>query len=271
MNYKYPIGAKECCRCKTLYPATTEYFPRATRTHCGLSPYCYSCWKEIRQTYDSSAARKVWETRNKETNTTINPYEKGGFKYCIDCNQALPVTDFYLEARRIDGLKPNCKECSKARSKKWAKENPDRSKEISKQYIANNPLEYKARQKVAQAKRRTALRQLPSTLTARDWEIALVYFNGCCAVCGRQLKDLFGTHTAAADHWIPVASPDCPGTTPTNIVPLCHGEGGCNNLKYATLPAVWLTRKFGKRKANEILARVEAYFQFVRNNQEQSA
>lgn len=270
MNYKYPIGAKECYRCKTLYPATTEYFSRVTRTHCGLSPYCYSCWKEIRQERDNSVARKAWEARNKQANATINVYERGGFKHCTDCNRALPVTDFYLESRRPDGLKPICKECSKARSRKWAIENPDRSKEISKQRIVNKPLEYKAYQKVAQAKRRTILRQLPSTLTPRDWENALGYFNGCCAVCGRQLNDLFGTHTAAADHWIPVVSPDCPGTIPTNIVPLCHGEGGCNNKKSAKHPALWLTERYGTRKANIILARVQEYFAWVlsQTNQE---
>ena len=101
---------------------------------------------------------------------------------------------------------------------------------------------------------------LPSTLTNEQWQHALNYFKGCCAVCGRPLRDLFGTHFAAQDHWIPESSPNCPGYIATNIVPLCHGLDGCNNKKYNTMPDVWLEREYGKRKAKQIIARIEAYF-----------
>src|SRR5581483_2176482 len=52
-------------------------------------------------------------------------------------------------------------------------------------------------------------RSLPDTFTERDWQRALEYWDYKCAVCGRP-RGLW--HTLAADHWIPLTAPDCPGT-----------------------------------------------------------
>lgn len=110
--------------------------------------------------------------------------------------------------------------------------------------------------------RRARKRALPDDLTLEQWQRAVDYFNGCCAVCGRQLKDMFQTHTSSMDHWIPLTSGGA--TLATNIVPLCHGVGGCNNSKRDRLPEDWLVWKFGKHRAATILARVNAYFASVR-------
>jgi 5-methylcytosine-specific restriction endonuclease McrA len=109
-------------------------------------------------------------------------------------------------------------------------------------------------------KREDRKRNYPHKFTDKDWKHAVTYFNGCCAVCGRQLKDLFGTHTAAMDHWIPISSPNCPGTVPTNIVPLCHGEMGCNNLKSGKDAETWVLETYGKIKGKKILKRINDYF-----------
>jgi hypothetical protein len=116
-------------------------------------------------------------------------------------------------------------------------------------------------------RRRARKLALPDYFTILDWQYALDYFNDCCAACGRQLTDLFGTHKANADHWIPLASPDCPGTVPGNIVPLCGGEGGCNNSKSDKDPEEWLIARFGKRKGKAILQRINAYFDWIRQQE----
>jgi hypothetical protein len=51
------------------------------------------------------------------------------------------------------------------------------------------------------------------------------------------------------------------------MIPLCHGERGCNNLKNARMPAEWLIERFGKRKAKAILDRIEVFFQVVRDKE----
>lgn len=144
------------------------------------------------------------------------------------------------------------------------RKNADVKKAGVRKYQAENPHKRKA----TETRRRARKQNLPDVFTGENWLRALNYFNGCCAVCGRPLRDLFGSHTASADHWIPLASPNCPGTVPTNIVPLCHGEGGCNNTKHASEPTDWLTRAFGKRRAKGILKRIEAYFEWVRKQDE---
>jgi ribosomal protein L37AE/L43A len=108
---------------------------------------------------------------------------------------------------------------------------------------------------------RSRKRSLPNTFTARDWQRALDYWGHCCAVCGRP-RGLW--HTLSQDHWIPLTHPDCPGTTPSNMLPLCCGTDGCNNSKGSKHPRVWLKEKFGTRRATRKWAEIEAYFAFVR-------
>lgn len=145
-----------------------------------------------------------------------------------------------------------------AKKSKWQSENPEKRRNINARYVESG------KQAIVGRRRRARVRNLPYAFTIVHWQRALDYFNGCCAVCGRPLRDLFGSHTAATDHWIPLASPDCPGTIPTNIVPLCHGVGGCNTRKQDKDAYKWLIEVFGKRRAREILNRVESYFAWIR-------
>lgn len=121
--------------------------------------------------------------------------------------------------------------------------------------------EYREWARINVANRNARKRNLPNTLTPTQWQSALDYFHGCCAVCGRQMNDMFGEFTAAMDHWIPLAyeGDDNPGTVAGNIVCLCHGVGGCNNSKNSTMPDVWLRRKYSEHKARQIEQRIETY------------
>lgn len=123
--------------------------------------------------------------------------------------------------------------------------------------------------RINQSKRLARKRNLPDTFTPLDWERCLGYWHGCCAVCGRP-AGLW--HTIAADHWIPLSSPDCPGTVPTNIVPLCHakkdGEGSCNVSKRDRDPAQWLVEYLEAKKAAAKLAEIESYFDWTRQSEE---
>lgn len=115
-------------------------------------------------------------------------------------------------------------------------------------------------------KQRRKIREqsLPNNLSTADWFRAVNYFHNCCAVCDKPFK-LSGANKAAADHWIPLASPDCTGTVTTNIVPLCHGRGGCNNSKKDKMPGIWLVEKYGVLKSGVILQRISDYFEWVRS------
>ncbi len=220
-------------------------------------------------------------------------------KHCSKCGEDKPSTAefFHRNKNLADGFNRWCKVCCSKASKRWYENNRDHVKAMTKAWQQTNrerrnetsrlwreankearreyysayrqtnreklldqrKARYKANPELFRAgkhRRFARKRLLPGTFTAEDWRFAVEYFGGCCAVCRRPVG-LW--HTLAADHWIPLKSPDCPGTVAWNIVPLCHGEGGCNNFKYDRMPADWLVERFGKRKGRVILKRIEAF------------
>lgn len=162
--------------------------------------------------------------------------------------------DSLLERRRTKYAQN--REMERLRTRNWRKNNPDRARQSIQRYAKSE--HGRLMDKARQQNRRARVRDLPSEFTTQDWIACVDYFGGCCAVCGRQ-PGLW--HTLASDHWIPLNSRECPGTVPYNIVPLCHGDGGCNNSKQDRPPSEWLIAKFGKRNGGAILKRIEAYLE----------
>jgi hypothetical protein len=115
-------------------------------------------------------------------------------------------------------------------------------------------------------RRRAHKRGLPGTFSTADRTFMLQYWHFACALCGNQ--EGF-TWTLALDHFIPLSSPACPGSTADNTLPLCHGIGGCNNFKGSNDPHVWLRERFGRRKAASILKKINTYFDVVRQRMTQ--
>jgi len=128
-------------------------------------------------------------------------------------------------------------------------------KERSRRWSQNNPNAVKAKKQRYRARKRS----LPATLTTSEIRYCRTYWDNCCAICGRSAGFW---NSVALDHWIPVTRGG--GTTIGNIIPLCHGVNGCNNSKHNHDPISWLVRKFGQRKANAILKRVNEYFDHVK-------
>lgn len=154
----------------------------------------------------------------------------------------------------------------KARTREYRRRNRDHVRQQSREYYKKHTVQMR----LYSSKRRSQKLNLPYGFSERDWKRCLEYFHHCCAVCGRQSSNLFNEYHLAQDHWIPVSDTriDNPGTVPTNIVPLCHGVEGCNNSKNNKDPIKWLAQEFGKRKAKQILDRIEAYFEWVRTQNE---
>jgi 5-methylcytosine-specific restriction endonuclease McrA len=58
-------------------------------------------------------------------------------KTCVHCNQAKPLSEFYLLA---DGRHHSwCVNCNKSRCKEWHKNNPERARALRKKWAAENP------------------------------------------------------------------------------------------------------------------------------------
>lgn len=220
-------------------------------------------------------------------------------KICNKCKKELPLDKFNQNGGGT--LRPDCKDCRKKYHKKRYASDPEKFKEISKNYRRDHRDHCKARdlahyaihkekrneasrnyqkknrpmrkEKIAEygrkwtknnpermransLRRRTRKKGIPSNFTHKDWLACLNYWHGSCAYCGNQSGFLLETRITA-DHFIPIASIECPGTIPGNMLPAC---GSCNSSKQDSDPVKWLTGKFGSRKANQVLVQIKEYF-----------
>lgn len=226
---------KRCSKCGVEYPSTPEYFKRDRRISCGLCAQCKNCDRVYRQAnkeYISQKRKRHYQKNREHERETNRRYH--------DANRA-EILERQAKYRKTEAFK---------QSKRKHQYRPD---------VYARELE---RQRAYNARKRTK----GEGLTRLEWFRAIEYFNGCCAVCGRQLHDLFGEHTVSADHWIPFSKGG--SSNADNMVPLCHGIDGCNNSKKDNMPHRWLVRKFGKRKAAEIEVRINAYFEWVKEQTE---
>lgn len=235
------VPVKVCSKCGEVKPATAEYFCLRDGR---LFAQCLACRSE----YD-----KAYWASNRE-------------RRLVQKKEHYEANKEQVKAKRKEWCAANPDKV-KAANKAWYRSNKERAADNNRQWVsANRDKKNEISYRWKRANRLTAQtatqrhiarkRNLPNTFTADDWQFALDHFHGCCAACGRP-AGLW--HHLAMDHWIPIASPDCPGTVPWNIVPLCGGSGGCNNSKSSKPPADWLIEKFGKRKGRAILKRIEAF------------
>jgi len=271
-----PVNYTTCTKCGEELAATADNFYRLKTGKYGLRPECKKCIAEYNKRYHEAnreaivKSNKQWREANREYGKLYRKDNREPIaervKLWREANRE-PLAERqkrYREANREPIAERNKqyyeanREPLAERGKQYREANREKEAERRKRYRATP--EGKQNSRINKVRRLARKRGLPDTFTTDDWNHALTYFNGCCAVCERQLDDLFGTHKAHADHWIPLSNPDCPGTVPTNIVPLCGGTDGCNQSKGPQLPEAWLIRKFGKRKAADILEKVHDYF-----------
>jgi hypothetical protein len=143
--------------------------------------------------------------------------------------------------------------------RRYRQENAERIRQNRQRHRQNNPELYR----IYWQRRRTQKRSLPNAFTVSQWEKCLNYFGHHCATCGKSLTKTEVLTTPHADHWIAITDsrPDNPGTTPDNMVCLCRS---CNSSKFNKNPIEWVHLAFPD-KAAEIIARIEAYFEWVRS------
>jgi 5-methylcytosine-specific restriction endonuclease McrA len=251
------IPLKTCTKCNRLLPATLMFFHKQNN---GLVSWCNDCIAERDRLYRQTNKEKIAERRKQYRKANRDKLRDIHRQYVKDNLEAL-------------------QEYQKEYQKQWYQDNKERLAKQRKEYrkvnrekIAANVRKWQKANKgkvrlinLAHMQRRNARKRgLPNTFTSQEWIACLEYHHYCCAVCGNQLRDLFGNVEPHADHWHPLSVDGCPGTVAENMICLCST---CNQQKTNKLPAIWLTEKFGTRKANEILARVAAYFEWVISRQ----
>ena len=233
----YKDGLMMCVVCGEFYPPTSEFFQVNKSNANGLVSHCKKCRREYIRQYRQTPDQKERE-RNYRQRTDVKARK--------NASEATPQARTRQRAyRRTSPVFRRYYDSAKY-------------KDLQSNYAHSDRGKLKARIKAHIRRGKAA--ELAEGFTPEDWEVALSYFKHRCAVCGRP-DGLW--HSLAQDHWIPVTSPNCPGTIAANIVPLCQGADGCNNSKSNKDPEEWLLIKFGKRKARNISERIQRYFQWL--------
>lgn len=217
---------KRCTKCGNEYPLTHEFFYRTKRSKSGFHAQCKPCFNELNRKWKQANHDKVLEgSRRQYRNNT--------------------------EKRRKS-------------SRDWRKRNPEKVQASNRRHRLENPDSLRLWRAANPDKDRAAIhrrlarkRSLPDTLTPKQWQRCFEWWNYTCAYCGAQ-RDFW--NVIEADHFIPLGSPDCTGTTALNIVPACRS---CNSSKNNNNAAEWLQFKF-PRKWRKVLKRIETYFEWVR-------
>lgn len=241
--------AKHCTQCDNTYPATAEYFTRSRNRAFGLYSYCRTCRAandaEYRKTNAATLAQRKRARRLENHDATL---EKERVVRAERREVFIEIKRrYYAKNRNVIKQKwLAIRDVENEKRRVWRSMNRDA-------VLARKRLSGVAHKQ----NRRARKKGLPDAFSSADWQRALDCFGGCCAVCGRP-AGLF--HTLAADHWVALSSPQCPGTIPTNIVPLCHGINGCNNAKSSRDAIEWLVCEYGVGKGKAIAGRIQAYF-----------
>lgn len=239
------VPMKTCSKCKQAKPATVEYWHRRKLSKDGLYPSCKVCVLAY-----ESANREHKSAYRKANREKINETKR---QYRLKNKQKRNEKD--RQYYEVNKRKLNKK------SQRYKQLNKEKVSEYNKQYYQLNP----DVSRMNESRRRARRKELPATFTSEQWLACLEYHHYCCAVCGNQLRDLFGNVKPHADHWIPLSSDECTGTVADNMICLCNS---CNTSKNAKMPLIWLKEKYGTRQANIILARIETYFQWVQSQVE---
>lgn len=141
------------------------------------------------------------------------------------------------------------------RDRQYRMKNKEKIKDRLTRYRRSHPIETKTRNR----NRERLLSCSIQDFTTSDWNFCLEYWNHQCAICGKKAQPGI---VICEDHWIPLSKGG--KTSRTNIVPLCHGIGGCNNKKHCFYPEQWLVKTLGKEKAQEKIKEINFYFEEVK-------
>jgi hypothetical protein len=258
---------KECPLCQRTLAASAFAKDKAARD--GLCHICKECGRERSLAYYYAHHATILAPKSVEH---LDPQTTS--KVCRTCKATKPLAAFHKARARRDGRSTECKDCKSHYNKDYRARpenairlpiNHQRYRLTHAQKLSVSIRAWRKRHpgKVRDygTRRKARKRSLPDTMTEAQVAFLYQYWHFACAVCGEE-EGLFGLQLVM-DHWIALSDARCPGTVATNMVLLCNGTGGCNTSKNGKDPVLWLTQRYGERKAQAILKKITVYFTLV--------
>lgn len=213
-----------------------------------------------------------------------------GHKKCSKCKGVKPYSCFDFNNITKDGYRFECKDCRRHyrqinsviltqkqsiyytnhadEYRRWRRDHRERNVDIIRMTEGQRYRENPQRIKAQNDRRKARLQELPNTLTQRDKEFVLQYWDNTCAICGCNDEIICDLRF---DHWISIHHPHCPGTVPGNIILLCNTkketpiyQAGCDQSKGNKDGAVWLRERFGQKEGQRKLREIKQFLDAAR-------
>ena len=145
------------------------------------------------------------------------------------------------EYNRVYGRRYNHRPVRRAKIRKWAKDNPEKMAAIHRRFVKAHPDYHRIKsrewlrshpeyRRSLDHRRRALLKGAGGSWTAKQWVALVARYGHRCLACGLgevQLRCL--RRKLVPDHVVPLAHSG--RNDVSNLQPLCHGTGGCNNRK----------------------------------------
>lgn len=247
------VPEKRCSKCKTVFPATHEYFTYDKSKKDGWYSCCRACYKiRSREVFPEGYSRcekcKQLLPATREYFSPCKKKRNGVASYCKKCYCKIQKSRYKPSERQL--LTPDEKKANKrASDKRYAEKNKvklkayyheyyeankvDRRAKIDK-WIEDNPERVKINNKVRKAKRRALEQKAEGHHSAADVRMQYKSQKGKCWWCGCKLDGKYHS-----DHLIPLKRG---GTNwPNNIVVSCTS---CNCSRREKLASEWIGRLF---------------------------
>jgi len=131
---------KNCPKCKQWKPHA-EFYKNKNKAD-DLSSECKECNKKaVAANTKKKRQAKILELSKQSPKTT---------KFCPDCGEERPFSEFGKRSDRKDGFKPYCKKHTNERQKQYYHENPefaDKNRAASRKWAKDNPEKHNAKTK----------------------------------------------------------------------------------------------------------------------------
>lgn len=122
------ITPKQCTKCKQFHPPTSEYFTSDKQKPDGLCSWCKSCRRESKSNRARIVESQMRDLLKRDPDYALKYHAKtGGLKECCQCGEwSLATKDYFLEhLQKPDGLRPECKLCTKISTSIFKAENTE--------------------------------------------------------------------------------------------------------------------------------------------------